>query len=153
MHKSVCIYYNNWNITRCSFEPTPTHTTIHNCRHTMQRPYINTVDSRWPPQHIINDTIFSIGERHCTHFFINDPQPAASATTTSHLCCVPFNSWSCDYEFTSSETVFHWPCHERWNSVPMTSWPPELVITSGNSSWVRAIWVLHFVIKDGGSWW
>ena len=38
--------------------------------------------------------------------------------------------------------------HERWNSVPLTSWPQAV-----NSSRVHATRVLHFVIKDSGSWW
>jgi len=34
-----------------------------------------------------------------------------------HLCCVPFNWWTRDYEFTSGERAFHRPL--------------ELIITSG----------------------
>jgi len=35
------------------------------------------------------------------------------------LYCVPFDSWTCDYKFTSGEIVFHWP-HELVNTEQWT---------------------------------
>lgn len=34
-------------------------------------------DLRVPPQHTMNGTVFSMEDRHCTHFFISCPQPAS----------------------------------------------------------------------------
>lgn len=34
-----------------------------------------------PPQHTMNGTVFSMEDRHCTHFFISCPQPSQA-----HMC-------------------------------------------------------------------